>query len=221
MYKSQILLALIVFLLSSAYIVTAQTDSFDCSKPGNPKVNKLVIRALAFEEEYDFESAIKTNKQILTIEPKNYCALNTIAGLYGILENFEEERVYAMRAIEINPKFANAYINLGNAQSMLGEIEEGEKSFKKAGELDPKSPIPAYSLGIIAEEKGDLNEAAKFYETSVFIDPGFENGYLNLAAVYANLKRFEDAKSALKKLLALNPDAEDAKDMLATIEKEP
>jgi tetratricopeptide (TPR) repeat protein len=38
--------------------------------------------------------------------------------------------------------------------------------------------------------------------------------------MYANLKRFAEAKAALKKLLELNPDAQDAKEILQQIERE-
>ena len=37
--------------------------------------------------------------------------------------------------------------------------------------------------------------------------------------MYANFKRFDEAVAALKKLLQLNPNAEDAKAMLRDIEK--
>jgi tetratricopeptide (TPR) repeat protein len=37
--------------------------------------------------------------------------------------------------------------------------------------------------------------------------------------MYANFKRFDEAVAALKKLLELNPNAEDAKAMLQNIEK--
>lgn len=41
----------------------------------------------------------------------------------------------------------------------------------------------------------------------------------HLAAAYANLRRFDEAIAALKKLLELNPDAADAKAMLQDIER--
>ncbi len=54
---------------------------------------------------------------------------------------------------------------------------------------------------------------------SVELDPRFENGYFNLAALYANLKKYDEAVAALHKVLEINPGADDAKAMLADIEK--
>lgn len=50
--------------------------------------------------------------------------------------------------------------------------------------------------------------------------PKFEDVYFNLAAMYANLKQFYEGIAALKKLIELNPQAEDAKAMLQQVEKE-
>jgi tetratricopeptide (TPR) repeat protein len=78
----------------------------------------------------------------------------------------------------------------------------------------------AYSLGGIEEDQGNFKKALEFYRQSIQIDPRFENGYFNLAVMHANLKQFDEAIAVLKKLIELNPQAEDAKAMLQQIEKE-
>jgi tetratricopeptide (TPR) repeat protein len=113
-----------------------------------------------------------------------------------------------------------AYINLGSAQGSLGNLKEAEASFNKARELEPKNPLPIYSLGVLAEQQQRFQQALTFYQQSVEADPKFQDGYFNLAAMYADLKRFADAKATLKKLLQLNPNAQDAKEMLRQLERQ-
>ncbi len=180
--------------------VNAQKERSDCSDPQDPMVISLVKQAAFSEAKQDVVGAIKLNKKILEIEPKNECALNTIAGLYGVMEDFEQEIIYAKLAIEANSKFANAYINLGNAQGTRGNLKEAEEAFSKAHELAPKSPLGVYSLGVLAEQQRKFSEATGFYQKSIEIDPKFENGYFNLAAMYANLKRFARSKSHFEKI---------------------
>lgn len=218
--KLRYLLAALIVLLSAAVVANAQTETSYCSKSQNPTIVALVKESLELEEKRDLEGAINANQEVLAIEPKNECALNTIAGLYGLMGEFEEEVVWAKRAIKANPKFAKAYINLGNAQSSLGNLIEAEAAFNKARELEPKSPLPTYSLGVLAEQQRKFQEAISFYQKSIEIDSKFEDGYFNLAAMYANLNRFTEAKATLKKLLEFNPNAQDAKDMLRQIERE-
>ena len=107
-----------------------------------------------------------------------------------------------------------------NAQAQTGQLKDAEISFRKAGELSPDDPLPIYSLGVLSEQQRKFSEAIEFYKRSVEIDPKFENGYFNLAAMLANLGRFAEAKSMLLKLLELNPQADDARAMLRQIERE-
>ena len=115
--KLRYFLASLILLMFIAFAANAQKETSDCSDPKNPAVIALVKQGLEFEARRNAEGAIEASKKVLAIEPKNECALNTIAGLYGVTGDFEQEIVWAKRAIEANPKFAKAYINLGNAQA--------------------------------------------------------------------------------------------------------
>jgi tetratricopeptide (TPR) repeat protein len=216
----QYIRALLMVLTLGTVTTFAQTEPRDCANPQSPTILALVKQGLELEANRDVEGAIEASKKVLAIEPMNECALNTIAGLYGLMGNFQQETLWARRAIEANPKFVKAYINLGSAQGSLGNLKEAEASFNKARELEPKNPLPIYSLGVLAEQQQRFQQALTFYQQSVEADPKFQDGYFNLAAMYADLKRFADAKATLKKLLQLNPNAQDAKEMLRQLERQ-
>jgi len=190
------------------------------SSEAESRVAELVKRELLLESSHFWRSAIDVNMEILKLDPKNVHAMNIIAGLYGTLGDFQEEIVWARRALEIDPRFELAYINYGNALAALGRIQEAQAAFEKAGELAPKDPLPIYSLGVLAENQGKIEQALDLYKRCVALDERFENGYFNMAAMLANLKRFDEATAALNRLLEINPDARDAKQMLQQIENE-
>ena len=184
------------------------------------RVAELVKRELLLESAHFWRSAIDVNMEILKLEPRSIAAMNTIAGLHGTLGNFQEEVTWAHKALDIDPQFVLAHINYGNGLAALGRIQEAQAAYEKAGELAPKDPLPIYSLGVLAERHGKIEQALTFYERSVALDERFENGYFNMAAMLANLKRFDEATAVLKKLLELNPNAQDAEQMLEQIENE-
>jgi tetratricopeptide (TPR) repeat protein len=66
---------------------------------------------------------------------------------------------------------------------------------------------------MLEENKGNFKAAIIYYEKSVSRDSTFENGYFNLAAAYANIKDFKKANINILKVLELNPNAKDAREM--------
>lgn len=186
----------------------------------NSKTKDLIKEALNYEQNGDLQNAITTHEKITKIDPKNFQSLNSIAGLYGVLGNAEKEIFWAKKAIAINPKYCMAYINLGNGYVLKNDFEKAKVYYKIAEKLEPSNPIPPYSIGVVEESTGNIKSAISYYEQSVARDTTFENGYYNLAAAYANIKDFEKADKNIKKVLKLNPSANDAQEMQKHITKE-
>ena len=66
---------------------------------------------------------------------------------------------YANRAIEINPKCANAFLNLGNLQHQLGFPDKAQADYETALSLNPEFPGALSNLGNLLYEKNDFEEA--------------------------------------------------------------
>jgi len=62
-------------------------------------------------------------------------------------------------------------------------------------------------------------KAEAWYRRSIEADPNFTNGHFNLAAAYANQRKFDAAIQELEKVIALDPKAQDAKDMLNDLKR--
>lgn len=180
-------------------------------------VEEFIEREFALEDSGDYYGAIEVNKQILEISPDDPRAYNSIAGIYGKLGFFDKEIEWANKAIRSDAKYFMAYINLGNALAKQGKMSEAKSVFKIAEMLAPASPLPSYSLGALAEDEGDIKEAICNYEKALTIDSTDENSLFGCAAMYANQERFQKASFLLKRLLILNPHAEDAKQMLVQV----
>ena len=215
-------IAILLLLLVGLFSATAHAQNEEQKPPSekNPKAVELIKQAILLEDAMMFTSAIAKYEEVLKLEPKDFAAMTTIAGIYGKMGNPKEEVIWAKKAIEINPKYFQAFINHGNGLAMQDKFDEAIKSYIEAGKLAPKSPLPVYSLGVVAENQSKFQDALNFYKKSLEIDPKFEDGLFSAAAMHANLRQFTEAKALLTRLLEINPKDEDARQMLRQIERE-
>lgn len=72
---------------------------------------------------------------------------------------FEEAVGCFDRAIELCPKFANAYCNKGNALKEMGDVERARMLYEKAMSINPDYATPYHNLGVLFKEAGDLSRA--------------------------------------------------------------
>jgi len=177
----------------------------------------LVRRALEAEEKGQLEEAIRLHQEVVEAQPKNVRSLNSIAGLYGTMGKFQEEVTWAKKATAADPKFEFAFINLGSGYAGLGDVNHAAKAFAAAIKINPKSARGHYSLGVLHEQSGDVSKAEADYKNAVAADRSFELAYLNLGALCANQRRFDEAIDWLQRLLTINPSANDARAMLQQI----
>ncbi|MCK9224265.1 MAG: tetratricopeptide repeat protein [Candidatus Muirbacterium halophilum] len=136
------------------------------------------------------------------------------------------------RAIALNRKYIEAYVNLGNTYSVAGLNEQAVKAYTKASVLDPLY-IEKYGIDISKKKKEDheayifearrafLNSdnirALEFTNEAIRLKPEYPD-YRNLnAEINMRIGKFEQARFNLEKALELNPAYEKAKKNLAEI----
>lgn len=180
----------------------------------------LTREAARLEFAGDIPGAIAKTKEVLKVFPDSALVMSRIAGLYGKIRQFAEEETWAKRAIAKDPDELGAYVNLGNALAMQGRSEEAERAFRQALERDPKFIPAIYGLGVIEESKGNFTAAARYYEQTLEIDSTFANGLFNLAAMYGNLRRLDDAIVVAEQLVAQDPRDRDAQGLLQALRED-
>lgn len=182
------------------------------------RFDELLSEAIRLEDQGLFDQAIDKHFEILRFRPREVRSMNTIAGLKGKLNLFDEELTWVDRALAVDSRFAPAWVNRGNALGSLGKLEEADAAFIQALELDSRLPEAHNGRGVVADGRGSFEEAVRHYRAAVEVDPRFEDGWFSMAAALANMRRFDEATIVLKRVLALNPNAEDARAMLLQIE---
>ena len=76
------------------------------------------------------------------------------------------------KAIALNPEYANAYYNRGNAYNSKGEYDRAIADYDKAIALNPDDAIAYSNRGLAHEKLGDNQKAEADYQRALLLLPG-------------------------------------------------
>jgi len=112
---------------------------------------------------------------------------------------------------QANPKNANAWLALGNAQMDAQRYAEAIISYQRVLELDPKNVDVRVDMGTCYRGIGQSERAIEEYQKAIKINPRHPNAYMNTGVVYAyDLRRPKEAIQAFERYLEVYPQAPNA-----------
>lgn len=97
------------------------------------------------------------------------------------------------QALQLNPKMAKAYHNLGNVNYILQNYEDALINFTKAIELSPNDPEPLSSRGALFFALREYEKAMQDLDMAIRIDPGFAAAYTMRGSLNHRLSNGEPA----------------------------
>ncbi|MBW3042347.1 tetratricopeptide repeat protein [Prochlorococcus marinus] len=127
-----------------------------------------------------------------------------------ILGKLKEAEISYLKAIELNPTFANTHANLGVIFKTQGKLEQAEISCLKAIELNPTFANAYVNLGNIFREVKKHEEAIKSYLKAIELNPTFAEAHSNLGVLLIDLDKLEKAELSFRKAIEHKPDLADA-----------
>ena len=163
---------------------------------------KTLRRARNFDE--IIENFNERGFREIPIDPEIW---NHVGFAYATKEDWNNAIAAFDRALSLDPRYAEAFFNRGEAFLVLalenkdsGLLEKASENFKKSIEMDPDYPHPYFSLGKIYRQTGNLDGAIYCWEKAVELQPDFEQALFYLGEAY--LARGDKAK-ALERFLYL------------------
>ena len=102
----------------------------------------------------------------------------------------DEASIHYRRALEIQPRNAEAHYQLGMVLAGQGRLDEALANYQKALEIQPQDALAHYDLGKVLAARSRFAEAAAHYRQAVELQP-----------------RYAMAHGALAWLLATSPEA--------------
>jgi tetratricopeptide (TPR) repeat protein len=117
------------------------------------------------------------------------------------------------RAVELDPGYAMAQLNLAYTYDRLGRADEAIAAYKKATELDPGNGTAWNNLGVLYSKKDLNDEAIQAFEKGLKADPTNATLRTNLENAKKSqgiLQEREDQVADAKKKAAARPKDPDA-----------
>jgi len=109
-------------------------------------------------------------------------------------------------AVELDPDFFDARVNLGNALVDAGEAEAALPHYRHALALDPSSSSVHNNLGNAQRELRQPAAALAAYRRALELDPGHERARSNVGNVLKDLGDIDGAIDAFRQSLAAVPN---------------
>ena len=181
----------------------AQSTQGKTQKLKNP-LNDLLEEARAAIDKNDYDAAIPPLQKFLAEQPDVAYAHFQLAYAYTALKRPAEARAEYERCIALDPKLAEAQLNLGilllNADPKAAIVP-----LSKALELQPSQSRPRYLLGIAQERVGDLAGAAQSFEGVTHLDPKDGQALTHLGGVLLRLGKAAEAEGKFRQALEIEP----------------
>ena len=107
------------------------------------------------------------------------------------------------KAIEINPKFMDAYINRGLVNNELGYYENSIKDYDKAIELDSKCALAYNNRGYTKYKQKNYEGALEDYNKAILLNPKFQMALDNKANLFLEVCMKDDKEFSQKYYVSL------------------
>ncbi|MBM4036912.1 MAG: tetratricopeptide repeat protein [Planctomycetes bacterium] len=114
------------------------------------------------------------------------------------------------RAVEINPRHAEAYSNWGVALQGMGKPAAACGKFAQAVEICPRFPAAYSNWGVALEAMGKASEACEKYAKAVEINPRYAEAYSNWGVALRAMGRAAEACDKYARAVEANPQYAEA-----------
>jgi len=174
-------------------------------KVSNP-LNDLLDEAQTAIDKKDFPVAVAAISKFIAEKPEVAYAHFQLAYAYTGLERWNDAKSEYQRAIALDPKMAEAHVNLG---LLLVDREPAEAvaPLRKAVELLPAQSRVRFLLGWALERSGDLQGAIEPYQAAERLEPRDYEAPFALGRTLLQLKRAPEAEKEFRKALAMRGDS--------------
>jgi len=134
-------------------------------------------------------------------------AHSLLGWIYLLKRQYDQAIAEAERAVALDPNHAEAYTWLAQILTYAGRPQEAIGVAEKAIRLDPRGPPHYLSiLGLAHRLAGRYEEAIAAQKRALTRNPDFLSAHTQLAFLYSELGREEEAQAEVAEVLRINPN---------------
>ncbi len=118
-----------------------------------------------------------------------------LADVYLKQERFSDARQEYKKAIQIEPKNPEFYVNYGYSLEKSGDLSSAKKAYLQSLAILPNQSMVYVNLGNIAQQQYEFVQAASFYKKALQLKPDFQEASLGLAAAFDKMGDHQAAQA--------------------------
>ncbi|MGD9141941.1 MAG: tetratricopeptide repeat protein [bacterium] len=160
------------------------------------------------DEALDNELKISKLEEMAREYPEDENVYFALGNIYYDDASPMEARLNYEKALELNPKFNKARINLAMLYAETADPDTALALLAEALAIDPKDPKAYNNIGMINYSKGNMDGAVKAYSRSIEIDPDNAESHYNLGLAFAESGLLVEALREWRVVLELEPEGE-------------
>lgn len=172
-------------------------------------VQQLLTAGQTAQNSGRFDEAVAIYNRVIALSannPQNAAAANLkIGNAYMVQGKFENAAVGYQRAAALNPNYAEAYNNLGEAFGELKQYPRAIEAFNKAFVIDPTLLKAKYNQAVTYDRMGNLRYSEFVFRNLIKSNPEYSLGYDGLAVTLSKAGRGKEAIAFHEKAIALSP----------------
>ena len=158
--------------------------------------------------------------QLLQADSNQFDAVHLLGVIAYQKAQYDVAVEFITKAITINPDYAEAHYNLGNAVKDQGKLSEAVAIYRKAIAIKPDYAEAHNNLGNALKDQGNLAEATVSYEKAIALKPGYMEAHNNLGATLLGLGKLDEAVASYREAIAIKPDYAEAHNNLGNVFKD-
>ncbi|MFO7896842.1 MAG: tetratricopeptide repeat protein [Candidatus Cloacimonadales bacterium] len=177
-------------------------------------VDLLNFVSKAYERMGNVDSAADALRKINDVEPDKEILLR-IGDMYADVEYYEQAAEAYNEALELDPEFAEAYMQLAQLYYDQDFYDAAIEPFEAAVRAFPDDEDLQRNLARCYDRTGKIDSAIAQYKSIIAEQPENVRAYLNLTNAYLATEQFDLALETASQLLEMDPDDTNALILLA------
>lgn len=178
----------------------------------------LVLAVLTFRQIQLWHDTFTLFEHTLRIAPQGNVPIEYNLGLaFGEIGQYDQAIAHFEKALEFDPNFGLALLNMGSTRRRQGRIVEALDFDQRAVQAMPKLPQAHAELGLALAAQKKTEAAAMELREAARLDPTDADARTNLGLVLAQMGKISEGIDTLNEALRLNPNSAEAHNNLGII----
>ena len=183
----------------------------------SPEFIATAQQAFALFNQGQFKKALELSESLLVQSPPHPSLLNLAAVCARPLGLTDKAETYLRLAIEVQPDYANAHVNLGLVLQDAKQFDDAEAAFRHALDLAPTDPDTSINMGNLYRSTQRFDDAERAYRKALEMAPKNLNALYNLGLLLEELDRLDEAESVFRLSLKIQPGQADVQNDLGNV----